>query len=424
MPDPPTSSLGKGAGLTASGTAGFFSVGFSMTLPYHSPSPMSRTRSIAIQALNTILTEGRTVDEVLPQHIELSDEDAKFVNALLMATLRHIGQLDAIIAPHLEKPLSAKLHTIQCALRVGAAQIMIMQIPAHAAVGETVEALKGGKYKPYAKLVNAVLRKINASTELPPATYNLPAWYKPRWKQHYDVPKICDLVTRQTPLDITHRNGVSERLQAPYPAVDTMKGYDTGDFWVQDKAASMPVKMLGNIKGKTILEIGAAPGGKTAQLVAAGGVVTALDRSDSRMRILQKNMKRLKMDVTPITADVMSFEPKEQYDIIVLDAPCSATGTWRRHPEVVHITSLDDITELAKLQAEMLDRIWAWVKPGGRLLYIVCSLEREEGEAQTAAFLDTHKDASAESAALRTNPAMEAETGGMDGFYAVVLQKL
>lgn len=383
---------------------------------------MSRTRTIAIQGLHTILSEGRTVDEVLPKHLELSEQDEKFVTALLMATLRHLGQLDAMIEPHLEKPLSKKLQAVQCALRIGAAQILVMKIPAHAAVGETVEAVKSGKHRPYAKLVNAVLRKLEP-TELPPATFNLPAWYKPRWKQHYDVPKICDVVLQQTPLDITRRDGSVERFAHPHPDVDSIKGYHEGDFWVQDRAAAKPVAMLGDIKGKNVLEIGAAPGGKTAQLIAAGANVTALDRSESRMRILNTNMKRLKMDVTPVVADVMEWEPSAQYDVVVIDAPCSATGTWRRHPEVVHITTLDDITELAKLQAEMLDRIWNWVKPGGRLLYIVCSLEREEGEAQTAAFLDTHKDAKIVGEPLRTNPSMEAETGGMDGFYAVILQK-
>ncbi|MFZ4125045.1 MAG: transcription antitermination factor NusB [Rickettsiales bacterium] len=383
---------------------------------------MSRTRYIAIQALHTLLSEGRTVDEVLPRHMELSEEDEKFVHALLMATLRHIGQLDAMIEPHLETPLSKKLHAVQCALRIGAAQILVMKIPAHAAVGETVQAMKGGKYKPYAKLVNAVLRKIEPAP-LPPATYNLPAWYKPRWKQHYDVARICEVVVQPTPLDIIRRDGSGERFAAPYPSVETIKGYHEGDFWVQDKAASMPITMLGDIKGKTVLEIGAAPGGKTAQLCAASAIVTALDRSESRMQRLNENMKRLRMDITPVVADVMEWEPSEPYDIVVIDAPCSATGTWRRHPEVVHITTLDDIRELAKLQADMLARIWPWVKAGGQLLYIVCSLEQEEGEAQMEAFLAANKDATQQGATLRTNPAMEAETGGMDGFFAAILQK-
>jgi 16S rRNA (cytosine967-C5)-methyltransferase len=382
----------------------------------------SRTRMIAFQALHTLLSEGRTVDEVLPRHMELSEEDEKFVTALLMASLRHLGQLDAVIAQHLEKPVSKKLHAVQCALRIGAAQMLVMQVPAHAAVDETVAAVKATKYRPYAKLVNAVLRKLEGA-ELPPATYNLPGWLKPRWAT-YDWRKICEVVIAPTPLDIIRRDGSGERFAYPYPKVETLAGYHEGDFWVQDKAASMPVKMLGDITGKSVLEIGAAPGGKTAQLVAAGANVTALDRSESRMKILGANMKRLRMSVTPVVADVMAWEPTESFDIVVMDAPCSATGTWRRHPEVVHITTLDDIRELAALQAEMLQRAWAWVKTGGRLLYIVCSLEREEGEAQIERFLHEHKDATPQGAALRTHPAMEAETGGMDGFYAVCIKKL
>lgn len=383
----------------------------------------SRTRTIAFQALHTVLSEGRTVDEVLPRHLELSAEDEKFTTAMILASLRHIGQLDAVIAEHLDKPLSKKLHAVQCALRVGAVQILVMHVPPHAAVDETVQAVKGTKYRPYAKLVNAVLRKLTPEMALPPATYNLPAWYKPRWKTAYDVAQICEVVLQPTPLDITRRDGSTERFTAPFPAIETIAGYHEGDFWVQDKAAAMPVKMLGDIAGKTALEIGAAPGGKTAQLVAAGAVVTALDRSESRMRILEANMQRLKMQAALVVSDVMEWEPQAPYDLVVIDAPCSATGTWRRHPEVVHITTLDDIRELAKLQAEMLARVWAWVKPSGRLLYIVCSQEPEEGEAQIAAFLAAHPDAAQQGEALRTNPAMDAATGGMDGFFAAILQK-
>jgi 16S rRNA (cytosine967-C5)-methyltransferase len=197
--------------------------------------------------------------------------------------------------------------------------------------------------------------------------------------------------------------------------------------------------MLGDIAGQQVLEIGAAPGGKTAQLCHAGANVTALDRSQSRAERLQLNMQRLRFNLQIIIADILQFQPPQSYDIVVLDAPCSASGTWRRHPEVVYLIAPDDIAELAALQAQILDHVWPHLRVGGVLLYIVCSLEPEEGEQQYLQFLQKHPDARIRPATasdllpsealhadgyLRTNPVIMAEIGGMDGFFAVMLEKI
>jgi 16S rRNA (cytosine967-C5)-methyltransferase len=354
-------------------------------------------RSAAIAALTAVLGEQQPAEEVLPPlTAALAPEDARLADAMVKAALRHLGQLDAVIAARLKKPLARKLIGVQCALRIGAAQLLLLRVPDHAAIGETVAAVKAGKFRPYAGLVNAVLRAL-AGAELPPAITNLPQWLRVRWALYYPVEEICTIAAQLPPLDIVRRDGTTERFAHPYPAVETLPGYAEGAFWVQDIAAQMPVAMLGNLTGKTVLEIGAAPGGKTAQLVAAGAHVTALDRSPARMVRWRANMARLGMQAEEAVADARDYTPPHSYDVVVLDAPCSATGTWRRHPELVHITTPEDITELAALQAALLERAWGWVTPGGRLLYIVCSLEREEGEDQIAAFLAAHPEASIDS---------------------------
>jgi 16S rRNA (cytosine967-C5)-methyltransferase len=229
-------------------------------------------------------------------------------------------------------------------------------------------------------------------------------------------------------------------LRLPKDAdIDALVNREDSGCFVQDIAASFPVIMLGNIAGKNVLEVGAAPGGKTAQLCAGGAHVTALDRSEARSERLRENMQRLGFDPEIRVRDMFEYEPTRIYDAVVLDAPCSATGTWRRHPEVLHLLEAGDVSELSVLQARMLERAWPWVKQGGTLLYCVCSLEQEEGEGQIDWFLKQHPDAKLRpvephalihpeaihaSGYLRTLPTMLAEIGGMDGFFAVMFEKI
>jgi 16S rRNA (cytosine967-C5)-methyltransferase len=419
--------------------------------------PMGTTRTIAIAMLDHAL---RTATP--PEHLDssafskkpLAEEDARFVRAMLLHSFRHLGQLDALIAQVLDKPLPTSKHWVQCAMRVGLAQIICMRVPAHAAVHDTVQAVKKSKFRGLAGLTNVVLRRYaDTPPTLADAICNIPAWLRTRWENTYgaDTVRAIAAVAEAAPsIDVhyiggTHvpENGVAladccYRMPAGTD-VAMIDGYAEGAFYVQDIAASYPVKMLGEVKGLHVLEIGASPGGKTAQLVAAGAQVTALDKSAKRMARFTTNMTRLGFATDAHVMDMFAFQPDALYDCVVLDAPCSATGTWRRHPEVLHLLRASDIEELAAQQHAMMAHAWPWVKPGGRMLFCTCSLEPEEGEAHIDAFLHAHNDARIgrvavpallpsealhERGYLRTHPAMRVEDGGMDGFFAVIFEKI
>lgn len=414
-----------------------------------SPTPSARAQ--AAQLLQQVLQHRHTLDEALAERPLIGgDADTRYVMMLVLTTLRHVGQVDALLKRYVPKPLPAKRALAQQALRLGAVQLLLLDTPAHAAVNETVQLVKQSKDSPLSGLVNAVLQRIaRERPALPDAVENLPGWLRARWEKAYGaeaVRGIAEVAATRPPLDLhsvadftvgERLDPVMWRLPAEHEAVTALEGYGDGAFWVQDVAASYPVRLLGEVRGLRVLDLAAAPGGKTAQLARGGAVVTALDKSAARLDTLKENMARLKLDVALHTADILSWEPMETYDAVLLDAPCSATGTWRRHPEVLAITTQHDITELARQQRAMLGRAWPWVKPGGRLVYCTCSLEPEEGEQQAAWFAQHHRDAALVAASapgippeaftpegwLRTRPDLLAERGGMDGFFAVVWRK-
>lgn len=403
-------------------------------------------RAQAHGLLAGILGERLTLDEALVVTPAAPAEmDRRFALLLTHTVLQHLGQLDAALAHYLEKPLPPKRLAVSNALRLGAAQLLLLDTPAHAAVKETVDLVKTGRDKALAGLVNAVLQKLSRERPaLPSPACNLPTWLAARWQTAYGaeaVTQFAEVASHRAPLDLQVRDdyplgtaldAYTRRLSPEHPPVETLPGYAEGTFFVQDVAASYPARLLGDVRGLRALDACAAPGGKTAQLCWAGAEVTALDRAAARMQRLGENMQRLKLAPHLVVTDALTWQPSELFDAILLDAPCTATGTWRRHPEVVHITRMEDIAEMAALQRQLLARAWSWLKPGGRLVYCVCSLEPEEGEQQAAWFSDAQTDAtplaiSAEAGIpdraivknmLRTTPAMLADQGGMDGFFA------
>lgn len=406
------------------------------------------SRAYAIDRLSEVLDRRRTLDEVRPPAI--NENDARFVEHLVLTTLRHLGQMDTLISRYLDKPLPPKRVRVLHALRIGVAQLLLLETPAHAAVHATVDAVKMGKDKALAGLVNAVLQRVvREKPSLPEVDHNIPAWLAQRWRRHYGKEisaTIATVAAHKPPVDLhlptpatlplgERLDALIWRLPPEHPPIPEIEGFAQGAFWVQDIAASYPVRLLGDVRGRKVLDLAAAPGGKTAQLARAGAVVTAVDKSAARMRRLSENMKRIQCEITSIVADINQWQPEDAFDAIVLDAPCSATGTWRKHPEVLQLTAETDITELVSHQRALLQRAWQWLKPGGLLVYCVCSLEREEGEDQAEWFAHTHKNAKLagdfsaipetcrRGDMLRTHPALLADQGGMDGFFAACFKK-
>ncbi len=407
-------------------------------------------RRAAAVLVAEVLDHGRTLDDALTNTRSfgaLEGRDRAFARAIASATLRRLGGIDAVLALYLQRPLADSAALARAILRTGAAQLLVMGSPPHAVVSESVSVAQSARTTtPFAKLINAVLRKVavDGATHFaaqPPGT-DLPDWLFARWCATYgaDAANAIALALRaEAPLDLTPKadvamwaetlggrviDGRTVRLEDGGD-VTALPGFDEGAWWVQDAAAAAPVALLGDIAGLTALDMCAAPGGKTLQLAAAGATVTALDVSATRIERVADNLARTQLSATLIAADAREWESSERFDIVMLDAPCTATGTLRRHPDVAWHRRPTDISALTVLQTTLLERAIALTKPGGRILYAVCSLEPEEGEGLVEASLAGWPERiAATDAALRTTPATRAEDGGMDGFYARVLRRL
>lgn len=417
--------------------------------PSPRPPAAAGARAQAQRLLGAVFAQRLTLDEAVAKHpLTGAPADQRFTMRLVLTVLQHLGQVDAVLARYLEKPLPAKRHEVMNALRLGAVQLLLLHTPAHAAINETVMLLKKGKDAGFAALVNALLQKIaREQPALAAPESNLPSWLRTRWEAAYGaaaVAAMAQVAAQRAPLDIqcaqpmegaVRLNAQMLRFVGEHPPVEQLPGYATGAFFVQDVAASYPVRMAGDLRERQVLDVCAAPGGKAMQLIQAGAFVTALDRSAVRMKRLKANLARMGMQANTVVADALEWQPRRAYDVILLDAPCTATGTWRRHPEVVHLMTPEAIAEMVALQRALLARAWGWLKPGGRIVYCVCSLEPEEGEQQAAWFAATQADAQrvaveavagdipaaclTPEGALRTRPDLLAEQGGMDGFFAV-----
>jgi 16S rRNA (cytosine967-C5)-methyltransferase len=410
--------------------------------------------------LNAAL-EGRGGLDAALSFREVSDlpgPDRAFARAVAMAALRRLGEIDQILDRKLQKAPPLAVRTI---LRVALAQMLILETPAFAAVSTAVKlAERETKTRPYKNLVNAVLRGIDREGPgLTTAESNLPEWLAARWRASYGEATLVGLAlaAREEPgTDLSLKPevdpaAVAEAVEGEVLPGGTVRtgrrgdlatwpGFEDGVWWVQDAAAAVPVRLLAPAAGESIVDFCAAPGGKTLQIAAAGASVVALDRSAPRLRRLTENLARTGLSAEVIAVPAEDWDDPRRFDAVLLDAPCTATGTFRRNPEVLRATKPADVAKLADVQHRLLDAAAERVKPGGRLVYCVCSLEREEGETQIIAFLRRNpavRTAVADPAAigappealtpegwLRILPSMWAEKGGLDGFFIARLDRV
>ncbi|MEO8113413.1 MAG: transcription antitermination factor NusB [Phenylobacterium sp.] len=415
-------------------------------------------RAAAIDLLSAALARRAGIDEGLthPALRALAPRDRAFARALVMAALRHLGPIDAALQARLKKPPSDRVVQI---LRLGVAQVFVLQTPAHAAVATAVDlAAADNASRPFKGLVNAVLRGLTREPpDLADPDLLAPHWLAARWRAAFGADAaraIAEQIAHEPATDLTAKDPAdAAELAAALEAevlpggslrtarrgeVSTWPGFAEGRWWVQDAAAAMPARLLDVAAGETVLDLCAAPGGKTLQLAALGAKVTALDRSAPRLKRVSENLARTGLAAEVVTADAAGWHDRRQFDAVLLDAPCSATGTFRRHPDVLWAAKPGDIAVLAALQSRLLDAAGRRVKPGGRLVYCVCSLEPEEGEAQAQAFLArtpgfalapmTAGEGGAPEASLLADGTLRIlphhRPGGLDGFFIARFRRL
>jgi 16S rRNA (cytosine967-C5)-methyltransferase len=416
-------------------------------------------RKAALSLLSGVLRQKKPLDVLLPELKALPPRDASFARALASGTLRHFGELEATLLHFVPKPLPAhKTGAAMEILLLGAAELLILKSAPHAAVDAANRLASADKKAVHFKpLINAVLRRIAREGEdvrgkLDAPRLNTPDWLWQRWSAQYgeETARAIALAhQREAPLDISLKQsavifpeshplfGFSRRVEQA-GRVEEMPGFTEGLWWVQDAAATLPVAMLGDVNGKKVIDLCAAPGGKTMQLAAAGAEVIAVDNDPARLARLNENLARTSLSAALVESDARDFKAGAPF--VLIDAPCTATGTIRRHPDLPWIKEPGDITTRVPLAYEILESGAAIVEPGGLLVFAVCSLEQEEGEEQIEAFLNSHTDfARAPLAAaelfgheewitpqgdLKTLPSHLGNQGGMDGFYAARLRRL
>ncbi len=423
-------------------------------------------RAAAINAVSLVLFERRFLEDALTESCAGIDDprDRAFAHALAATALRRKGQIEAVLDTYIEHKLRARTGRAPVILLCGAAQLLFLETEPHAAISTSVAlAATDEKARRLKGLINAVLRNVSRDRDaimaaLPPATANLPKWLSTRLRADYGpetTAQIAGAHTLKADVDLTIRSGMPQdelqplgvslptgslRLNNPHPAIPDLPGFADGNWWVQDVAASLPVLLFDDLKGKTALDMCSAPGGKTLQLCAAGATVTALDTSAFRLEKVADNLARTRLQASCIAIDALEFEPEQLFDVILLDAPCSATGTIRRHPDMPYVRGNDDVKLLLALQRKLLRKAATLLRPGGTLVYAVCSLLADEGPKQISAFLNEHGDFKrlpvtpgerqipdhllSKAGDLRTLPhAVIGDAGGMDGFFSSRLTK-
>lgn len=398
-------------------------------------------RRAALRMLDGVLRRGETLEQNEAAALRgLPASDAGLARAIAAETLRWLVDFDALIdsATRENLPEDAKPRMV---LRLMLAQWLRLDTPPHAVVATALPLLSGGPKR----LAHGVFGALTKRAATLPSTPTLPEAVAARWGERAKAiaaglaePPPLDLTLkhRVQPRDDTERMAVALGADSLVPghlrlsrgqAVHDLQGYEAGAWWVQDLAASLPARLLGEGQGRRALDLCAAPGGKTLQLASAGWQVTALDISAKRLKLLEENLKRTGLSADVIAADAFKWEPDKPFDAILIDAPCTATGTARRHPDVIHRIGPRQIADLAEVQARLIERASGWLAPGGTLVYAVCSLETEEGEAQAAKVSLKPEPIRAEELPeglaptpeghLRTDPGMLSEHGGLDGFF-------
>ena len=423
-----------------------------------------KSRGIVFDIL-TAVEDGTQLDKALAAHdgiAQLDGRDRRFVQLLATTYLRRRGQIEKILSPLMtRRPFGAQA-SANIILGMGAAQLLFLKTGAHAAVDSTVELMRQVGFERLCGLANAVMRRLTRDGEALLATThdaeNLPDWLRYSW-QHYwgdaATNTIARLAMLPPPLDISVTKDAAawaEKLEGQVLDGHTIRrefdgdpaqlsGFAEGAWWVQDAAAAMPARLLGQLDGKQVIDLCAAPGGKTAQLIAAGANVTAIDSNRKRLDRLRRNLKRLNMPAKLVLSDGRNFVPDASVDAILLDAPCSATGTIRRRPDILGCRSSADITSLQTIQWELATTALGWLKPGGQMIYATCSLQPEEGEDIITAIIDAADGRYAlapiapaeaglfarsitETGCLRILPSAYEDIGGVDGFFVARLMSV
>ncbi len=423
--------------------------------------------------MGAVLRQKHPLDQALSDHPAFAGlvvRERGFARALVATALRRLGQIDALIDFALDRPLPRKAEGAHDLLRLGLCQLLFLGTPPHAAVATTVELAQARGHGPHKALINAVLRRFVRDGAAivkgqDAARINTPNWLWDAWAAAYGEPtcrRIAEAHLSEAPLDITvkgeapeDKTAWAEKLNADVlptgglrrkagGLINALPGFEDGAWWVQDAASALPVKLLGDVRGKRVIDLCAAPGGKTAQLAAAGAQVTAVDRSETRLLRVRENLDRLGLEAELVCADAGGWRPGETADgaadAVLVDAPCSSTGTIRRHPDVARLKAPDDVSKLTGVQDRLLSAALDMVRPGGVIVYCSCSLQPEEGPDRITALLDAGAPVTrvavapadigglgeliSADGALRSLPCHLDDLGGMDGIFAARLKRV